>query len=157
MIRILKVILKLGLLVFIVMQFIRPDKNQEGYETLIAFETETKPSQGVVDILRTNCYDCHSNQTKYPWYAEISPVNYWLDDHVRHGKGDFNMSKWDTYSVKKKDHKLDELIEEVEEGHMPLDSYTWMHGTLSEEQKTTLIQWATLARLQYKEDLQKTQ
>jgi hypothetical protein len=78
----------------------------------------------------------------------------WLDDHVRHGKGEFNVSEWDDYSVKIRDHKLEELIEEVEKGHMPLDSYTWIHGDLSEDDQTLLIQWATVARLQYKNQLE---
>ncbi|GAB5400382.1 MAG: heme-binding domain-containing protein [Aureisphaera sp.] len=154
--RIIKWILRIALLALIVIQFIRPEKNNAGYETLSAFETETKPSVEVAGILKANCYDCHSNQTQYPWYAEVAPISYWLDDHVRHGKGDFNMSEWNSYSVKKKDHKLEELIEEVEEGHMPLDSYTWIHGTLSEEDKKALLLWAELARMQYKKELEVT-
>ncbi len=152
--KILKAIGYLALLALVVIQFFRPEKNEAGYEAVKAFEAETKPSAEVVAILKANCYDCHSNHTNYPWYAEVAPISLWLDDHVRHGKGDFNVSEWESYSVKKKDHKLEELIEEVEEGHMPLDSYTWIHGKLSEEDKTTLIQWATLARLQYKTQLE---
>ncbi|AVI51477.1 cytochrome C [Pukyongia salina] len=152
--RILKILGYLGIVALIVIQFIRPEKNEAGYEAFKAFETETKPSDKVVGILKNNCYDCHSNHTNYPWYAEVAPFSLWLDDHVRHGKGDFNVSEWDSYSIKKKDHKLEELIEEVEEGNMPLDSYTWIHGDLSEDDKKLLIQWATLARLQYKNQLE---
>ena len=78
----------------------------------------------------------------------------WLDDHIEHGKGHFNVSEWNTYSAKKKDHKLEELIEMVEEGEMPLDSYTWLHGDLSSEDTKLLLQWAGLARLQYKDQLE---
>ncbi|MDC8006351.1 heme-binding domain-containing protein [Aureisphaera galaxeae] len=151
--RIIKWILRIALLALIVIQFIRPEKNNGGYDSLSAFEAETKPSTQVVEILKTNCYDCHSDQTQYPWYAEIAPVSYWLDDHIRHGKGDFNMSDWESYSVKKKDHKLEEVIEEVKEGHMPLDSYTWIHGDLSEEDKKALLLWADLARMSYRDEL----
>ena len=63
------------------------------------------------------------------------------------------MSNWESYSLKKKDHKLEELLEEVEEGEMPLNSYTWIHGNLSENEKELLLQWATLARLQYQDSL----
>jgi len=63
------------------------------------------------------------------------------------------VSKWESYSLKKKDHKLEELIEEVEEGEMPLNSYTWIHGNLPENEKDLLLQWATLARLQYRDSL----
>ncbi len=151
--RIIKWILRIALLALIVIQFIRPEKNNGGYESVKAFETETKPSVKVAGILKTYCYDCHSDQTQYPWYAEVAPISYWLDDHVRHGKGEFNVSKWESYSVKKKDHKLEEIIEEVKEGHMPLDSYTWIHGTLTEEEKKDLFLWVDLARLSYQEEL----
>lgn len=152
--RILKILGYLGLIALVAIQFIRPEKNQAGYEAYEAFETETKPSNEVVGILKSNCYDCHSDHTEYPWYSQIAPVSLWMDDHVRHGKGEFNVSEWESYSVKKKDHKLEELIEEVEEGHMPLDSYTWIHGDLDADNKKLLIQWATLARLQYKNQLE---
>ncbi len=151
--KVIKWILKLALLALIIIQFFRPNKNNEGYESMRAFETETKPSTEVVGILKTHCYDCHSNHTIYPWYAEVAPISFWLDDHIRHGKGEFNVSKWEEYSLKKKDHKLEELIEEVKEGHMPLDSYTWIHGNLSEEEKRTLLQWADLVRLNYQNEL----
>ena len=151
--KILKYFLLLALVALVVIQFIRPDKNNSGYESVVAFEAETNPSQEVKEILKTNCYDCHSGQTQYPWYAEIAPVSYWLADHIKHGKGEFNASKWENYSVKKKDHKLEELIEMVEKGEMPLDSYTWLHGDLSEEDVKTLLQWATLARLKYANEL----
>ena len=141
------------LVALVIMQFIRPEKNNGGYEEITVFKTETRPSEEVLSILEKNCFDCHSNQTIYPWYAEIAPISYWLDDHVVQGKKHFNMSTWDKYSIKKKDHKLEELIEEVEEGEMPLDSYTWIHGNLSSKDKELLLQWATLARLQYEKDL----
>lgn len=144
----------LALAALIVIQFIRPDKNIAGYEAMAKFEKETRPSAEVAGILKEHCYDCHSNHTRYPWYAEVAPVSYWLADHIRHAKGKFNVSKWDTYSVKKKEHKLEELIEEVKEGHMPLDSYTWIHGDLAEDDKKLLLQWAGLARLQYQKELQ---
>lgn len=152
--RIIKIILVLALVALVIMQFIRPEKNEAGYEAMRSFEAETKPSPEVVGILKANCYDCHSDHTIYPWYAEIAPFSYWLADHIKHGKGDFNVSGWETYSVKKKDHKLEELIEKVEKGEMPLDSYTWIHGDLEKEEAKLLIQWATLTRLQYKNQLE---
>jgi hypothetical protein len=151
--RILKYILLLALTALVVMQFIRPDKNKGGYESIAAFEADTKPAKEILEILQTNCYDCHSAETQYPWYAEISPFSYWLADHIKEGKRHFNVSAWETYSVKKKDHKLDELIEMIETEEMPLDSYTWLHGDLSEEQSKLLVRWAQLVRLQYADEL----
>ncbi|WP_298312346.1 heme-binding domain-containing protein [uncultured Aquimarina sp.] len=146
---ILKKVGLLFLLVVVIMQFIRPDKNESGYESVAYFENETKPTSQVKEILKNNCYDCHSDQTIYPWYAEIAPVSYWLDHHVEEGKEHFNMSDWEQYSDKKKDHKLDELIEEVEEGEMPLSSYTWIHGDLEKEEMELLINWTKELRKKY--------
>ncbi|SEL36817.1 Haem-binding domain-containing protein [Aquimarina amphilecti] len=146
---ILKKVGLLLLLAFVIMQFIRPDKNELGYESVAYFENDTKPTEEIQQILRSNCYDCHSNQTVYPWYAEIAPVSYWLADHVEEGKEHFNVSDWEQYSNKKKDHKLDELIEEVEKGEMPLSSYTWVHGDLEKEEMEVLINWTRELRKKY--------
>ena len=141
----------LALVVLVAIQFVRPEKNNKGYTTLDAFVAETKPTEAVTHILKTSCYDCHSDQTVYPWYAEIAPISFWLDEHIDHGKGHLNFSEWSTYSTKRKDHKLDELIEMVESKEMPLDSYTWVHkdAILDETQMTALLNWAQLARLNY--------
>ncbi|GAA0733012.1 hypothetical protein GCM10009430_46750 [Aquimarina litoralis] len=146
---------KLGLaliVILVIIQFIRPDRNESGYESVAYFEIETKPSSEIQEILKSNCYDCHSNQTIYPWYANIAPVSYWLANHVDEGKEHFNVSEWETYSAKKKDHKLEELIEEVEEGEMPLPSYTWTHGNLEDQEKELLISWVTALRKKYSID-----
>jgi len=151
---------KLGIVLviaFIIMQFFRPDKNNDGYESFSDFEKETKVSHEVLSILKKNCFDCHTNQTRYPWYAEVAPVSYWLNDHIIHGKKHFNMSEWNSYSVKKKSKKMDELIEEIEEGEMPLNSYTWIHGSITKEEKEILVQWATMTILNYEEDLKVSQ
>lgn len=136
--------------VLVIMQFIRPDKNESGYESVAYFEIETKPTPEIQTILKSNCYDCHSSQTIYPWYANIAPVSYWLAHHIDEGKEHFNVSEWEQYSDKKKDHKLEELIEEVEEGEMPLDSYTWTHGDLEDDDKEILINWVQDLRKKYK-------
>ncbi len=147
--RITKIISLLVLITLVVMQFIRPDKNEAGYESIAYFENETKPNDQIKKILKDNCYDCHSNQTVYPWYAEVAPISYWLSHHVDEGKEHFNVSDWKKYEDKKKDHKLEELIEEVEETEMPLESYTWIHGDLEEHEKELLINWAKELRAQY--------
>tara|TARA_R110002049_G_scaffold242128_5_gene415952 strand:+ start:3543 stop:4016 length:474 start_codon:yes stop_codon:yes gene_type:complete len=149
--KILKKILVALLLVFIAMQFYRPAKNNAETDLKTAFLTETNPSKYVQNIFESSCYDCHSNTTTYPWYNNIAPVSYWLADHIKHGKGHLNFSEWDTYSKKKKDHKLEEVIEMVEQGEMPLKEYTWTHSEakLSEAQVTAVIDWAKKTRLLY--------
>ncbi len=147
----IKRFLILALIALVAIQFIRPEKNEGGYESLNTFITETKPTPAVSEIMEIACYDCHSNQTRYPWYAEVAPVSLWLADHIEDGKKHLNFADWDKYSAKRKDHKLDELIEEVEEGEMPLESYTFIHhdADLTEEQVEILLNWAKVARLNY--------
>ena len=137
----------------VILQFFAPKSNSAGYQSVVFFEEQTKPSQEIATILRDNCYDCHSNQTNYPWYSKITPVNYWLEEHIVDGKKHFNVSAWDAYSARKKDHKLEELIEYVEQGEMPLDSYTWLHGDLSNQDTQTLLQWAQLSRIKYQKQM----
>ena len=139
------------LVIFVGMQFYRPEKNISQGDHTAAFLMETNPPKDVKLVLEQTCYDCHSNNTVYPWYNNVAPVSYWLADHVEEGKEHLNFSAWDTYSAKKKDHKLDELIEEVEEGEMPLKEYTWTHSEarLTAEEREALIAWAQKTRALY--------
>ncbi|MRT17912.1 cytochrome C [Vitellibacter sp. q18] len=148
--KVLKIVLLLALVALIAIQFIRPEKNLGGYESVAVFEQETNPTPEVAAVLKAKCYDCHSNQTQYPWYAEIAPFSLFLADHIKDGKKHFNASDWNNYSIKKKEHKLEELVEMVEDGEMPLKSYSLLHGDLSPEEKTLLLQWAGIIRLKYK-------
>ena len=140
------------LLLFIIAQFFGPEKNEGEISTINAFVNETKPSENVLNILKTSCFDCHSAKTNYPWYNNITPVNYWLAEHVNDGKKHLNFSKWSTYSVKKKEHKMDELHEEVEKKKMPLDSYTWTHSeaNLTQSQIKEIVTWGKKVQADYK-------
>ncbi|AEH01870.1 heme-binding domain-containing protein [Lacinutrix sp. 5H-3-7-4] len=139
------------LVIFVVAQFFGPEKNDGSMESVSAFLEETKPSPEVKKILEESCFDCHSNATRYPWYNNITPVNYWMADHVAHGTKHFNVSTWNGYSIKRKDHKIEELIEMVEEKEMPLPSYTWTHNEakLTDEQITAVLEWAKRVRMAY--------
>jgi hypothetical protein len=149
--KIIKKILVALLVVFIIMQFFGPNKNEGDMASIDAFIAETQPPADVHDILKNTCFDCHSDVTKYPWYNNITPVNYWLADHIEDGKKHFNVSAWDTYSVKKKHHKFDELVEEVKEKKMPLPSYTYTHGDakLTDAQIKAITDWSNKVRLGY--------
>ena len=149
--RILKKILLLLLIVFVIAQFSRPEKNEGELTSLNAFLDDTSPSEDVKHVLKETCFDCHSNVTRYPWYSNITPINYWMAGHVDHGKEELNFSKWDGYSAKKKDHKLEEVIELVKKKEMPLPSYTWTHkeAKLTDEQIQAVIAWADKMRMKY--------
>lgn len=139
------------LLVLVIMQFFRPDKNTAQGDHIVDFIAETKPPTEVKMIFEQSCYDCHSNNTVYPWYNNVAPISFWLSNHIKDGKGHLNFSEWNTYDVKKKDHKLEELVEMVSEGEMPLKEYTWTHeqARLTEEQRNAIVEWAEKTRSIY--------
>ena len=153
--KILKKIIISVAIVLVISQFFSPDKNNGDIATVAAFIAETNPPEEVKNILETTCFDCHSAKTTYPWYNAITPVNYWLNEHIQDGKKHLNFSKWNTYSLKKKEHKMDELHEEVEEGKMPLNSYTWTHSEakLSPAQIAAVVTWGKKVQADYKQQI----
>lgn len=140
----LKKILLVLLAAFIVIQFIHPEKNMaEGPQPNYIGNNYTVP-EDVKSILAKACNDCHSNNTVYPWYAKIQPVDWWLTKHVNDGKKHINYDEYTNKSLRYQYHKMEETIEMVKEGEMPLDSYTWVHkdAKLTEAEKTKLTGWA---------------
>ena len=149
--KILKKTALILLATLLVIQFIRPAKNHSELLEDTQFLTETNPPEDVQQILTSTCYDCHSNNTNYPWYSNVAPISYWIADHIEHGKGHLNFSAWDSYDNEKKDHKIEEIIETVESGEMPLNEYTWTHSEarLTPEQREAVIKWAEVTRALY--------
>lgn len=131
------------LVILALAQFIRPAKNQSNDQTY-HFSTLYPIPDSVRAILEVACYDCHSNYTRYPWYAGVQPVAAWLANHVNEGKRELNFSTFTTRRIAVQNHKLEEVIELVREGEMPLGSYTWVHrdAILSQAQKDLIIRWA---------------
>ncbi|QTE21981.1 heme-binding domain-containing protein [Polaribacter cellanae] len=154
--KILKKVLLVLLVLFVIAQFFGPEKNDGDLASLEPFLMETYPPADVKEILKTTCFDCHSNKTIYPWYDKITPVNYWLADHIKDGKKHLNFSTWNEYSMKRKEHKMDELHEEVEEREMPLNSYTWTHANanLTQEQIDAVVAWGKRVQMEYKLKMQ---
>ncbi|SEC80736.1 Haem-binding domain-containing protein [Tenacibaculum sp. MAR_2009_124] len=141
----------------LIAQFFQPEQNLGEYESVKVFLAETKTSAEVETILKKACFDCHSAKTNYPWYGKITPINYWMAHHVEEGREHLDFSNWSNYSLKKKEHKMDEVHEEVEEKHMPLKSYTITHGDakLTEEEIKTLVNWGKTVQGEYKMILEK--
>jgi len=106
----------------------------------------------VEQILKTSCYDCHSNHTFYPWYAKIQPVSLWLADHIKEGKAELNFSEFGSYSLRRQFHKLEEINEQVKNNEMPLTSYTIIHrdAKLTPEQKLLIANWAVALQDSFK-------
>lgn len=133
-------ILKILLLVLVLGQLIRPSRTVEPVDPAADLIAVTKPDAEVEHLLRVACYDCHSGQPRYPWYANITPVNWWLQYHIDEARGHFDVSVWGAIPADKRAHWAEEAIEMVKEGEMPLDSYTWTHddARLTDEQRARL-------------------
>lgn len=130
--------------IFLIIQFIRPARNVSNTVSANDISKHYTVPADVQNILKVSCNDCHSNNTKYPWYTNIQPVGWWMQFHVDDGKEHLNFSEFATYPAKRQHHKLEEVIEEIKGDHMPLNSYLWIHkdAKLSQQQKETLTSWA---------------
>ena len=146
-----KIILPVVLLLVVVAQFIRPARNQGMVAGPNFLGAKQPVPANVAKVLQRACYDCHSNSTTYPWYADVQPVGWWLAWHVNDGRRHFNFSEFAAYPDKRAAHKLEEVVKEVKEGGMPLPSYTWMHpeARLSDDDKKLLMDWAQDLRRLY--------
>lgn len=130
--------------VFICIQFLPAAKdNVENSISKDHFSAVYQVPDSVLHILETSCFDCHSNNTVYPWYYRIQPVGWWLSHHVDEGKAELNFSIFGTYTKERQKHKLEEIEESVTDGWMPLGSYLWIHryAKLTEEQKLLIQNW----------------
>ena len=136
------------LCLIIAIQLIRIDKNNPPAPLAKDFLQLHGAPGDIQELITTSCYDCHSNQSIYPWYSNVAPVSWWIKHHVNEGREHLNFSEWAAYSDEKADHKLEECIEMIEEGKMPMNSYTLMHknAQLSEAQKLTLLNWFSTLR-----------
>ncbi len=131
-----------------IIQFIRPEKNiADNNPTNDITRTFSVPPD-VREVLHTSCYDCHSNTTRYPWYAEVQPVAWWLNDHIKGGKRELNFSEFSGYRIRRQYIKLEQIIDLVTREEMPLPSYLLIHtdARLSAEQKERLVAWANVLR-----------
>lgn len=139
----------IGLLIaFVVIQFFPGDERVNERMTSNDITEQIQIDSELSSLLQNACYDCHSNQPKHPWYASIAPLSWKVKEHIADGRSELNFSEWGTYSAKKRDHKLEEMIEEVQEGKMPLNEYRWFHpeGRLTKSQIAMLSNWVTQER-----------
>ena len=148
----LRKILIVLLVLLVIVQFIRPERNLDNSANPNDIAAHYDVPENVQAILKKVCNDCHSNYTDYPWYANIQPVGLWLQNHINEGKEELNFSIFNTYPTKKKAHKMEEVAEMVEKGEMPLNSYTLIHGDakLNKEESQLLITWAKSLEQQIK-------
>lgn len=129
----------------IVIQFFPIILNESDYVPQSDFMVENQVPATIKNRLQVSCYDCHSNNTDYPWYSKIQPAAWYLEDHIQEGKDELNFNEWAEYSDRRKNSKLRSIISQIEEDKMPLDSYTLIHkdAILSDEDKRVIIDYMT--------------
>lgn len=128
---------------FIAIQFFQPARNNAERVLPTDIQKIYPVPKQVMNVLRTSCYDCHSNKTNYPWYTSIQPVGWILASHIKSGKSNLNFSEFGAYSNRKQQSKLRAIINSVNDDTMPLDSYLEIHvnAKLSAQSKAVLIDW----------------
>ncbi|MCM4170842.1 hypothetical protein DHD32_05090 [Arenibacter sp. TNZ] len=141
--KIIKIIVLFVLVAFVGIQLVPTTRNQSDFVPVTDFMLVTDVPKAISEKLQISCYDCHSNNTQYPWYNKIQPVAWLLENHIKEGKTELNFSEWDSLSNRRKSSKLRSIIKQIESDEMPLDSYTMIHkdSKLSEKDKTEIIQW----------------
>jgi hypothetical protein len=146
--KVLKIIALVLLVVFVGIQFVPTKRNQSDVVPKTDFILVNKVPETIQKKLQASCYDCHSNNTVYPWYNKVQPIAWFLEKHIREGKAELNFNEWDTYSNRRKKSKLKSIINQIKDDEMPLTSYTLIHGDakLSENDKTFIIEWINKLR-----------
>ena len=146
--KVVKIILLVLLAAFVVIQFIRPPKNVSDGNMPNDISRKFRIPEHVQTELHNSCYDCHSNNTRYPWYAEVQPVGWLLDKDIRDAKKNLNFSEFGAYRLRRQYIKLGQIADQVSEEEMPLPNYTIMHtdAKLSPERRARLVTWANAMR-----------
>ena len=130
---------------FVGIQFVPSERNQSDIIPATDFMIVNAVPSDIKTKVLVSCYDCHSNNTKYPWYNKVQPVAWFLENHIKDGKAELNFSEWDSLSNRRKASKLRSIIKQLESGEMPKRSYTIIHqeATFSNQDKQMVIQWIT--------------
>ena len=146
--KILKIIVLILLLVFVGIQFIPTARNESNTVPTSDFMALYEVPEKFKNKIQVSCYDCHSNNTNYPWYNKIQPVAWVLEGHIKEGKEELNLNEFGSYSVRRQKSKLKSIMSQIEDDKMPLASYTLIHrnAKFSENEKTQIIDWLSNLR-----------
>jgi hypothetical protein len=138
-----KILLGSGIL-FIALQFIRPARNKSVQVLTTDISKVVTIPDTVLTLLKNACYDCHSNNTDYPWYSNIQPMGWLMTHHIKPAKNELNFSEFGVYSQRRQLSKLEGIANSIKDNIMPLKSYKIMHKSaqLSTDEKSLLINWA---------------
>lgn len=146
-VRILLIVLAV---VAIAIQFVGPKRTNPPVDPAREISAHVKTPPEVARILERSCFDCHSHQTRWPWYSKVAPVSWMVISDVDEARRNMNFSDWAMYNPEKARDRLNGICEETSEGGMPLTSYKWMHrdAKLTPEDVRTLCEWSRSAREQ---------
>ena len=133
--------------VLIIIQFIQPKRNITKGETTDAIIFQLQIPTNVREDIANACFDCHSNNTRYPFYANFAPVSWFLDNDIKRGKRHLNFSEWGKYDKMKQLKLLNDICDELKTHEMPLKAYKWMHSSahLNEKQIEDICNWTNSA------------
>lgn len=140
----IKKVLLISLLGLLLLQLYQPTRNKDNGKIKPIHITKVySVPENVENILRTSCFDCHSNNTNYPWYSYIQPARFIMERDIKNGKDDLNFSEWGNYSERKQQSKLDRIEKQIKSGEMPLPLYTLTHkkAILTATQKNEMYNW----------------
>jgi len=137
----MKKIIVIVLVAFIMIQFFPIDKTNPPATPGMDFLRIKDTPPEIAKIISTSCYDCHSNETKYPWYSSIAPSSWFVKNHIVEGRKHLNFSTFAVYEPKRQAHKLEECIEMIQKKEMPLESYYIGHqdAKLTDQQRLELV------------------
>ena len=139
----MRVALLILLIILVVIQFIPSGFQNNSYDAEDDFFEHYLAPAEVKTMIRNSCYDCHSQETVNPWYNKVAPVKFWITNHIESGRGKLDFNNWGTYTKKQQDHKIQECIDIIGKGWMPLGSYEMMHkeARLSDEDRKQMIEF----------------
>ena len=139
-------IILVGLL--LIAQFVRPARTNPPVDESQTIQAKTQITPDVTAIFDRSCRDCHSNKTVWPWYTNVAPLSWFIANHVHDGRHSMNLSEWGRLDRDKQDRKLRQICDEIQDGVMPLSTYTPLHpgSKLSEQDKKTLCEWTDAER-----------
>ncbi|MBX2931270.1 MAG: heme-binding domain-containing protein [Chitinophagaceae bacterium] len=132
------------LAIFAILQLFQPDRNISSENLKSDLANYYDIPNNVESLLNSTCYDCHSNNTDYPWFINIQPIGWYMQSKINKGKSKLNFSEFGLLSTQDATEKLDEIQEVMNKNTMPLHSYKWYNkdADITIEQRDAIAQWA---------------
>ncbi len=134
--------------VFILIQFGQPDRSNPPIDQSMTIEVQAEFTPPVSGLIKASCFDCHSNETRWPWYSYVAPVSWLLANDVKEGRGHLNFSEWGKYPKGKRVLKLGQIYEQVSKGDMPIQKYLYIHADakLTAADRDSITDWTERVR-----------